>query len=524
MRQTTTHTGGPVYSIVDLQAYINARWKDALEAEGFGRVNTVANAAELDVTDELTWILYAQKLQSFYDCSKFDRDNRARFLAEYAAPYYTTDTLKYSILPQASFVRTVIDSVAMLYKDTPERGVGEDGSAEAELYSMLCKEAGVNRSAKRWHRMLHLHNTVAVRPVVRDRYGKAVFMHDVIPPSGFRALFDSAGNLERICIAGETVLEGKLQNVIYCWTDAEHYMRDATGKQYPIGDNVDMVNPYERVPYYVMRLDRDAELYAGGAEDLVELNLYANYVQLLENTDLTFSAINIINATNVGLGSSPVISPRDIIAQDDVRTGDGMPAPPTLEIISGTPHADVFRAAIDAIERQAKTRAGLPSSLVDGQAREWSGAALKQLYRSLLEKRADDADVMADNEAELYEMTAHVLNTDRAMGVYPMSMDLPTDAAAFHIDFAEIDFEDDPQKSYDLMMQQVDDGVRSIVTVYRSINSDITGEDEILAEIEKNKWQVQRFKRAGLKSSLLGALDAAKESVNPDTLKTAIGA
>lgn len=365
-------------------------------------------------------------------------------------------------------------------------------------------------------RVLKLHNWCLVRPVVRPVRGVARMQYDVMRPDSFRVLVDEYGDLKKVLYHRLMDVDDVTQDAVVVWTPEAHYARDVNGTRIELTE--DGSNPYGVVPFVLMSLSDDA-LYDGAADDLVGANLYANYLELLENTDATFSAMNIFIHTNLGLSQNEVLSPRQLYGANKQKQGEGEPLAPDGKFVSSTPNSEMLRGLKEAKERQASMREGMSPAMLSEQSREMSGKALKAMLFELLERRMDDAQVMEDNEQALYEMTALVANVERRAGKYKMSSELPEDGEYFHIDFGEQTFDDDPKIAYDLMMQKVKDGVLSIVDVYRAENPDVDDDDDVVERILKNKAMLTRVQKSGARASFLDSLitDATPADGTTDT-------
>lgn len=464
-------------SIEDIEAGLIAIWERPLMHEGFGRIAQADLNGASSVDDEIESMLYFRRHTAWYDTSAEDIKARRAFICDHAAPYFSRETLQASIIPTDSFVRPAIEQSCMLYKDPATRWLVNE--AQNESYQALLRGAQIDALAMDWHARLRLCNILAVRPVVRERFGVKRLEYDSYTPDKFRALWDEEGNLEKLLVyAGTRIVNGVSTHVIAVWTNAAHYLLDCTGRRISVNDQDK--NPYGRIPFTLMRLDLTSDWYSGSAYDLIRACQHVNYYEILTDADSTYAALNLLLATNTNIPATGA-GPRDVLSVEGLRVGEGQLAPPSLEFVAGTPHGVQLRELAEKKETEIKLRESLSPAMLTTQARELSGAALQQLYRPLLEKRAADAAAMRVNETQLYELTAIVLRVE-GLAKYDLSPE------SFNIDFAEIELA--PQEA-DKRREEIDwrlsRGLLSYADVYRMYETDLDSDEEIIARIEANK-------------------------------------
>jgi len=503
----------PLRFLGDIKADLSRVWKAALEKEGYGRQSYINGQYIQSVDDEIDSLLDCLKLRCYYGRSSQDVVYRRAFLADYACPYFSKQTLQRSILPTDSFVRRVVKNSSMLYKVQATRwikGPGEKEAPEDEAYNEAIEYAAIHAKSKEWLRAMKLFGCVLVRPIVRMRGKVARLEYDHYTPDAFRVLVDELGELVNVTYAGTADIDGVTQDVVYVWTAESHYMRDVDGLEHAVGDNAEMVNPYGFIPFVLLRLE-DGDVYDGGDFDLVDSNIYTNYLELLENTDATFAAVNAFIHTNLGLSQNEVVGPRRVLGANNVMQGDGNALAPDGKFVSGDTNAIVIRDLKESKEKQASQRAGIPAFMLAQDAKELSGKAMKIAMTEQLEQRMDDAAAMEEQERKVYVCTALVCNWHFAKGQKAVAVKLPEDGTRFNIDFGEVVFDDDPKLAYELDMQKVEDGIISIASVARKDNTDTDSDEALLEMIAKNKAQLTRFKAKGFRAALLTA-PAAPES------------
>jgi hypothetical protein len=353
--------------------------------------------------------------------------------------------------------------------------------------------------------------------------GKFVLAYDHWTPDSFRVLVNSIGELEKVAIATTaTYGEGnkrETQNVIKIWTSETFRVRGSNGD---VLEEVD--NEYGFLPFVLMRLE-DGDLYDGGATDLVEGNLYVNYLKLLENTDATFAAVNVFIHRNLGLSNAERVGMREAFGLSGVRKDEGLESP-SAEFVSGNPNSQILRELIIAEERSISMRAGMAAFMLSDSPTELSGKAMKIAMSEGIEARQDDASAMEMNERANYVMSAYVLNWHRERGEDVAGIELPTDPEVFNVNFGELEFNDDPKAEFELDMMKAEKGIISIAAVARKDNTDAESDQELLDIVAKNKADMSRFTAKGFRSALLNAVkqepkdDKQEPDDKPDTLNT----
>ena len=491
----------------ELEADVRAQWEAALRVEGFGVRQVLQTAQDIDVQWELDSIVDTILLMAHIGNSRRDRENRERGLIEFVEAVFSHATLRRTIIPRRTWVPKVVRNVAMLYKQSPERWITKseavDEAASTALTSIYDK-AHFNGMMKQAYRKFVLSRCIAIRPAVRG--GRLAF--DVLHPGQFRYLLNDNDELEKFCYSMELRSDGFKENAVAVWTATENYILNAHGERIPVPGNDTGVNPYGVIPYVIVR---QGDGYGDGGYDLVECVNYFNFLQLLLTDDTAFAALGVWLGKNLGLMKDEGISPRTLLAFDDVAELQGKNIPPSLENISGSPQGDLLARLQEWVWKNANIAEGISPAMLETQVREMSGKALAQMKAELLERREDDAEVMESAEREVYGMTAKVLAYHRKTKEYQGDT-LPEDSELFHVDFTEQETSDlTPAEELELDKSRMDLGLVSIVDVFRKTNPDVDDEEDIMEQIEKNRAQMQRLKSKGYTGGLFSDLLGKKE-------------
>jgi hypothetical protein len=481
-----------------IKADLRRLWSAGMRVEQMGIRNP---DGRVDVEAEIESLYHYTMMQSFYDNTPYDLLNRKRFLADFVKPYYTNWGLNRAIIPNDSYVKDILQRSSLLYK-TPALRTIVDETTNAN-YHMILRNSAINSKSKTWHRMIKLHDLVAVRPVVRARNGKYILTYDVKTPAEFRVVLDDYNEVEKMMYVSQRVKDGVREDVIVVWTATQHYIVDVHGERSAVVGNPQMVNPYNRIPFIFMSLTDDSVFYSGGQYGLVYSNLLHNFYELLTNSDANASALNVFVGRNLGgaLGNDPFIRPGDVLnieSNDSLSDGKSVEA----QFVSAELFADRLRELQTAVFKQSAIRRGIPPSFLADTVQELSGKALRSSYRALLEEKQDDADTIRDYERELAILTAQVSNYHTAQTRYP-KLDVAKIEEGFYADFSEQDFSgDDPNLEFDLEMAQVEKGIISLTSVIRKHNPDISTDEGAMLFYEANKATLDKYTKKGFSTTI----------------------
>jgi hypothetical protein len=476
-------------------------WEVPCRVEGMGVRNP---DGRVDVDAEIESLYHYTVLSSFYNTTPYDLLSRKRILADFVRPYYTNWGLNRAIIPNDSYVKDILSRASLLYKTPASRNI-KDETTHVNYHEII-KNSSINPKSKTWHRMIKLHDLVAVRPVIRRRYGKYILTYDIKTPAEFRVVLNDYNEVEKMMYATQRVrvFEGVREDIISVWTDNSHYFVDVHGERHAVNGNQEMKNPYLRIPFIFMSLTDESSFYSGGQYGLVYSNLLHNFYELLTNSDANASSLNVFVGRNLGnaLGNDPFIRPGDVLnieSSDSLSDGKSVEA----QFVSAELYADRLSELQKSVFKQAALRRGIPPSFLADTVQELSGKALRSSYRALLEEKQDDADTMRENERELAILTAQVNNYHVSQTKNPR-LDVSKIEEGFYADFSEQDFGgDDPNSEFQLEMDQVERGVISLTSVIRKHNPDISTDEEALAFYDSNKRILDKYQKRGFSTGVV---------------------
>lgn len=482
----------------DLREAVRSTWEPALKHLGLVRVGEdSAGYKHSSVEDEIDDLMHHVKSMAYYNSSASDKENRQRFLADYALTHFSEDSINRLKLHSDSFVKRAIRNIALVYK----WGATRTHEEKDDKYQALLSSSTINRASKTWNRIYTLSDYAAVMPVVKSNGRKQYCDFNIIGADKSRIKLDEQGNM--IAFAYHRPLydeEGsQTKNVIAIWTKDSYYWIDATGETGTFGE--DNSNPYGEIPVVLFTSDKANPFESGGRSGLVDACLYANYLKLLATEDSVFAALGVWFGINVAeKGRDTIIAPNVPVFVDAM-----VPTMPTpdLKYVKGDPHSELLDKLKWNEEKRAMLNEGMSPAMLLEDAQELSGTALRNLSRETMEQREDDVDVMADCERELYHIMAIVCNQDMSAGI-------SEDEAKFHISIDDPVFIDDMAAEYELDKTKLDDGVLGIEEFMRKYDTDITDEADAIQRITQRKAALARINtRRGIVST------AVQTALNP---------
>lgn len=477
-------------SVEVIRSDIRRIWEVPLRIEGFGVKNP---DGRIDVEAEIAVLYGYTKLQTFYDLSEIDKLNRKRFLCDYARPKFTNRTLNNSILPSNSFLDTILSNISMLYRKPALRKIGSESFNDP--YQAILRESQIDNTSKMMHKLLKLHNMIAVRPVIRRQLSRSEIRYQVLTPDRFMIQLDENDYVTKVLYHGKRTVDGTYQDVIYVFTDTAHYFLDVHGEIHAVPGNEGMVNPYGVIPFTVMTLEKG--YFSGGAFDIVESVIKYNYYDLLLNQEVTDATANIAVFNFNPNRKVNSLSPHDVYIIDALS--NEYAKDPKIEFASSSPFIEEILKVQSDIYKKVATDYGIPVyRLVSDKPTELSGKALREIYKPLEEKRLEDSEIMRSSERELAYKTAIVANIESQAKRYNLTERIDPDAIydGFSIDFYEPDYENDPMTSLDYDIKKRGENLLSQYDIVRKYNSDIKTDEEAEAFIAKNKAINSRFTKS----------------------------
>lgn len=475
-------------SVELIKSDIRRIWEAPLRVEHFGVRNP---DGRIDVEAEIAVLNGYTKLQTFFDQSEIDKLNRQRYLCEYAKPKFTNLTLNNSIIPSGSFLETILSNITMLYRKPAVRKIMS--TTDNDAYQDILHESGIDNSAKLIHKLLKLHNMIAVRPVLKNHLSRQEIQYQILTPDRFMIQLDDNDEITKLMYHGKRSVDNVYQDVIYVFTNDNHYYLDVHGNKYSIPGNDDMINPYGVIPFTVMTLDKG--YFSGGAYDIVEAVLKYNYYDMLLVQEITDATANIAVFNFDPNRKVNSVSPHDLFIVDAMN--NDTQKDPKITFASSTPFIEEILKVQNDIYKKISTDYGIPTyRLVSDKPTELSGKALREIYRPLEEKRLEDAEIMRAYERELAYKTALVAYVESKAHRYTLSKPIDPNSVYdnFTIDFYEPDYENDPLASLEYDIKRRAENLISHYDIVRKHNQDIRTDEEAAKFVANNKFINDKYK------------------------------
>ncbi|MEO5929753.1 MAG: phage portal protein [Candidatus Kapaibacterium sp.] len=509
---------------IDLDARVGAMperryWFDALVVE----VSSIWGAhRRWGSIHHLEELCYYAALTTFYDADRYDIRNRRRLLYYYLSGVFATESpddplvIHAHKLPIDSFVPKVVDNLCDAYSDAPTRTWGGSGSVNDSITTTLrdvYKAMGADGRLQSAYRYAKLCSGVAVRPYIDARGGWRVA---IIPPDMFRYETDDNGDvLTMVVIPTRRYDEkGNPETVFQVWNDQAYWEEDYRGNRRlfmaPATEQMvsEIVNPYGRVPYELLRLvePNNDDTFGGGLFSLVEGVLACNMLRFAEDCSAVLESWGQWVAVNMGFsdkGGARLGFGR-MTAVDGVQApGEGGTVPPTLDHVAAVGQHINIAQTRKSRARELMRGEGIPDSIASDQGATPASGLARALERAeLLERRRADIALLAPFEQRFSDLTITVYNTDGPgrMG----ASKLPT-AVPVSTDFADEQILDDPSKRWEMNTRRLLAGVMTpsqYVKLEMGVDYAISNEAAI-AMIEANQKLVDPIR------VVLGAIGGA---------------
>lgn len=494
-------------SIETIKADIRRRWEAALKTEGFGYQNTSDN--NINVSNEIESLFDFKKMMVWVTSSDYDRKCRMLLVANYVKPYFSNKSLNRSVIPHDSFIPDILNSTAILYKDSPRRYV-DDNDANNLLQSIY-SQSYIDSKFLEIHKLLKYTKTVAVKVVRRIVDDENIIDLDIYDPSHFRVLLNSENEVIKILYEGEIFHEyGSKEEVIFVYTKDSFYYVDVLGDRHAYPGNPDMKNPYGRIPFVLMEL-HDGGLFENADFDLTTRVLNYNMYKLLSDNDAVVSTRHLTFLTNIDIPQNRIVSSQDVFLTEAVNKDET----PNAQIVSGQEHYPTLKDLYKDEYRTAALERGVPAFTIDNSFRELnSGKALKIQMKKIIDSTKIDSIKMRKYEKNLAKLIAIVANIEYEAERYTTINKLIdiSKLNTFRVDYKDTFFDDGSEAEiYRLRKEQMIDGVLSIADFVRLVNDDITSNEEALQYFKDNKEKLEEFEDAGFLTQLTLTTDNTNE-------------
>lgn len=391
----------------------------------------------------------------------------------------------------SNITRRIINEVSVVYKRPAQRRLMLGGSPiegpKAEAYQKMLEDARIDAVLKKVNRYANLLNTILVQAVWRNERVEL----DILTPDMVNVVQDAKDPTRASAVIIEqtypdtVTLEGPgnpygARRLFIAWTAEQHQVYDEQGRARPDMANEDGVNPYGLIPMAVFRdAYPDGFFWNEGAADLINAQESIN-VKLTELNSLikmqSFSIPVIIGQGPVGGITIDPSNYLEIPLADAIDKGQ-----PDFKFVSPDPKIKDLLEAISEDVRRIADDWGLSMDSFKLSGSPSSGLSLKLQNVRLIERREDDVALYRDYEKDLFRVMRAVHNAHAA----------PADAipedAELSVNFAELEFPEDPAAEDARWITRINQGVASRAQWIMAIDSDIKTEEEAEERILENQ-------------------------------------
>jgi hypothetical protein len=417
--------------------------------------------------------LRVKRSQKLYFWYHNYQDEILKYISQAMLKGWREKTISETRIRVLNVVARVIDKLALVYKERPERVLDggkqfevkvaempaktpdatppspssvppvppspkleqkEIQSEDDKVFQELLKNSTIEKKQSEWEKLSKLFNTVLVQPIWREDDGKDAggsidfLIHtpawccvetkdeDYTQPNSFwYPIWKSTG-------------EGKAQEqVLIYWDETEHYIIDANGNRINGKDNSEGKNPYSLLPVAVLRRKLSIDFWGEGMWDLVD----GNEEICIQISNLFKVAAFQLHGqpfgVNLGLDGEPALGADKPILVSGVEQGM---VQPTFEFVTASPLLKPVMDLVDWALKNIQIAKGIGANQVEVLQSVASGASKMVDNADVQEERSDVIPILQEFEKDLYRRTIAVYN-------YHASGTKIKDTAEFSVKFPE---------------------------------------------------------------------------------------
>jgi len=479
--------------------------------------------------------------------NEFLNDSIRIALQEKSYYYYTGDILELTVYLEAAlrkvlgdevvndkewlydflnFTEKLINRSAIVYKDPAGRTIyKEDTESEewTEYYDSILPD-NLNTKNKKAHRFAKLFNTSLTQITFDKKTGK--LNYQIEPSCNYKIREDDTDYLipKKIGYYKEMFnKKGEKEVFLIVWTDKEHYMVDSKNKKMAVGDNTEMKNPYEVLPFALLRLTEGDNFWGVGSEDVVNVNEVVNFmltfllndnivmgsggIPLFINTEIQKQAEKKNENKKVRIGR------RHPIVIDDAHSTDKVP--PSVSFVSTNAQITEIQNSIDYRIKMIAVSKGLNPNTILSEIKDTSDYQKMMDSLEQIEIRRDDIEPCRDYERQLFEIGRIVNNVayEDAELRNKFSLKKIPDDLEIQVDFSEIKQELTPEQIWADRKEREARNMGSPIDWLMEENPELTEEQAI--EILENNKKINQGAGSQKQPSFLETLNLnTEENVN----------
>jgi len=424
-----------------------------------------------------------RKQYMYYVASEVHIDGYLKEALSHLFDSSTTNSMKNFYI---NFVKKIVDQKAIIYNKAAVRNLTIDGKVDADITKKYNKylSKGVNLSNKTAVKMAVLSNT-SLTQVIYDRDAEKL-KYRVEPSYKYDVVVDDSDPYILKEVRYRIYNESIDQELDVVWTKDSHYYEDDKGNRLAVGDNVNMINPYNIIPFAVMRINDGEDFWGEGLNDIVNFNEILNLIL----TDLLDTGIIMGSATTpvgINLGLNEYIGKNP---EDKKTLKLGMKHPLTVENADAIGKVapsltfvkpDVrIKEIMDEVERLMKIFAinhGLNPNSMTLNSNSSSGYSKMMDALDEIHIRESMIEQGRAYEEELFNISRRILNVHTKEN-FPDDLEVK-------VDFAEVSLPLSPQEWSLKVSEEFKFNLKTPVDFLIELNNDLTVE-EAEAIIERN--------------------------------------
>lgn len=329
------------------------------------------------------------------------------------------ETIK--IMPKLHFdaLNRIVKQRCVLYNNGVDRYLVNDKGVEdkeqTELLNQIYTDANINRKQFEYYEGMFVFNTILAGVSWRDDK----ICVDVLTPNFCAIEVDNNdyNKIGKLLIHAYRYLPDLSEAVVgeevtIVWTDTEHYyLKAGSETKIPVSDGNGNTNKgknaYGKIPYVKMQLNESSDFWGEPRQDIVEQNIWYDFMEANILFVQTFQGFGIAVGTNLGRTGDFQVTPQTIIAVDNVKKED---AQPSLNFSKTEAPLQELRDLADMYLKNMFSMAGLSAQTFSKDTNSQSGTAKSFDNQELDTLRQSDKNIMVDYEKDLYEMIRLVYN------------------------------------------------------------------------------------------------------------------
>jgi hypothetical protein len=450
-----------------------------------------------DEQNESQRVEIAEKLYAFYQGSM---EEIGEYLTSALARTFTAQDVAEFQMVYLPVARRIIEKVCKVYAGGVERYLSSDAATE-KLEEVL-ESSDIETKQVAWHRYAKLFDTVLVQPVMREIQGKRVLQFDIWTPNKTIVIEKQDNFMEPDAVVyaiqrrndkGEPEL-----NYVY-WSEQRHFMTTASGKRIENPENADGVNPFQILPFVVLRM-RETENFWGEGQTIL--------VNIEEKIDVLL--IQLMDLLIMQSHGQPVLTNAKV--EGSVQTGPKHPLvllphdpaqPASFTFESTQAKIQEVTQAIDWLIERAATMYGLSKTALMEQSQASSGYAKMLDSWDMFEIRNEDIGILTEFEKRLYRVVQKVLAAE--------GIALPEETLG--VEFGDYQFPIDPQVEMDVKKAKKELGLWT--PIYDLMDNGMT-EEEAIAELAKIKELNKGLSNASGNERPIGGTQSGDDTLESD--------